>query len=682
MLRLSHDPMFSRRRRILATASCAIAFLLSGCGGGGGSSGAANAPPPPPALAVTLAVAPTTVVLGQAATLTWTAPAGATCTASGGWTGTQAASGFASAVPSAVGTASYTLTCTATGGTYGGTTASGKASATLTVNAPSTFTKTTLVSDTTAGGALNVDANLVNAWGVAFGPGFAWVANNHTATSTLYDGNGKAQPTSAPIVVNFPPAGVVTFDPTGIVYNGSTSFAVSASGKTGAAKFLFVGEGGSVAGWSPTVDPANGVVTYTDTAGAVYKGLAVANNGTADFLYATDFHNGKVDVFSSSFARQTPTATSFTFADPSLPAGYAPFGIAALKTGPSGAMRIYVSYAKQLAPDNHDNANGAGLGLVDVFDTNGQFLSRLIATGKELNAPWGLALAPADFGTLSNTLLVGNFGDGRINGYDATTGAFVGTLMTGTSTPFSVPGLWGMAFGNDADNQPHNALFYAAGPGNETHGEYGRVDVGTPVLNRAPTAVITLATAGVPKAAAVALTANVTADVPIASAEFFAGGTSLGVITSPPYTVNWDTTSITDGTAVSLTVKATDVDGNVGTSPAVEVTVGAVTLTQLQAEIFSAHCTGCHDGSSTTTLPGAQNLTSGNAYANIVNVTSLEVSTLKRIKPNDVTKSYMVQKLLGTPGIVGVQMPKGGTPLPQATVDRLKTWINNGAPNN
>lgn len=678
MLRLSNSLHVTGRRRSLAAATTAVAFILAGCGGG---SGGGTSSTPPPALSVTLSVAPTSIVLGQSATLTWSAPSGSTCTASGGWSGSQAASGTAPTTPTATGSTSYTLSCTATGGTYGTGTAQGSATATLSVTPPTAFTKTALVSDTAAGGALIVDANLVNPWGVAFGPGFSWIANNHSETSTLYDGNGKAQPTASPLVVNLPANGATTFDPTGIVFNTTTSFVISAAGKSDTAKFLFVGEGGMIAGWSPAVDPANAIVTYTDAGGAVYKGLTIANNGTADFLYAADFHNGKVDVFSAGFVKQTPSATSFTFTDPTLPAGYAPFNIAALKTGPSGAVRIYVSYALQQGPDNHDNANGAGLGLVDVYDANGQFISHLVGTGKELNAPWGMTLAPSDFGTLSNALLIGNFGDGTVNGYDPTTGALIGTLMTGTGTPFAVPGLWGLAFGNDADNQPHNTLFYAAGTTNETHGEYGRVDLGTPVLNPPPVATLTLPSAGLPKAAAVALTATATGSVPIATVEFFAGTTSLGSVSSAPYSVNWDTTAIADGTAVQLTARATDIDGNVGTSAATEVTVGTVTLTQIQTEIFSAHCTGCHDGSGTS-LPGVQNLTAGNAFANIVNVASIEVPTLKRIKPNDAANSYLVQKLLGAPGIVGVQMPKGGTPLPQATIDRLKTWINNGAPNN
>ncbi|MBS0393072.1 MAG: TIGR03118 family protein [Proteobacteria bacterium] len=571
--------------------------------------------------------------------------------------------------------------CTVSGGAYGGGGSSATKSVTLTVTAASGFTATTLVGDTAAGGALVVDASLVNPWGVAFGPGFSWVANNHSETSTLYDGNGKAQPTAGPLVVSFPAgAGGTTFDPTGVVFNTTTSFVVSSAGKSAAAKFLFVGEGGMIAGWSPTVDATNAVVMYADAGGAVYKGLAIANNGSGDFLYATDFHNGKVDVFDASFARQAPTATSFAFTDPTLPAGYAPFGIAALKTGAGGAVQIFVTYAQQLPPDNHDNANGAGLGLVDVFDANGVFVAHLVPTGGRLNAPWGLALAPADFGTLSGALLVGNFGDGTINGYDPVSGSYVGTVATSGGAAFAAPGLWGIAFGNDADNQPHNTLFYAAGLNNEANGAYGRIDLGgAPVLNAPPVVAITSPTGGV--TGTVAVSATATDNVAVAKVEFFANGASIGASTTAPFSVQWDTSTVANATAVQLTATATDVDGNVGTSPAVEVTVGTMTLSQLQTTIFTPRCSGCHTGVGTS-LPGVQNLTAGNTYAAIVNVASIEQPALKRVAPNDPANSYLIRKLQGDPSITGGRMPFGGPYLDQATIDQVKTWINNGAPNN
>ena len=130
----------------------------------------------------------------------------------------------------------------------------------------------------------------------------------------------------------------------------------------------------------------------------------------------------------------------------------------------------------QQPPDNHDNANGAGLGVVDIYDANGKFVKTLIAAGGAVKAPWGVTLAPADFGTLSNTLLVGNFGDGKINGYDPNSGQFMGTLGS-ASGPFAALGLWGIAFGNDAASQPHNTLFFAAGPNDQANGVYGRIDL-------------------------------------------------------------------------------------------------------------------------------------------------------------------------------------------------------------
>jgi uncharacterized protein (TIGR03118 family) len=216
---------------------------------------------------------------------------------------------------------------------------------------------------------------------------------------------------------------------------------------------------------------------YTDAAGAVYKGLAIAQNDGNSFLYATDFHNGKVDVFNAAFVKQATSATAFTFADPAIPAGFAPFGIQAIPgSGVAGVTQIYVTYAQQQAPDNHDNANGAGLGYVDIYDTNGKLIKQLVAKGT-LNAPWGIALAPADFGTVSKMLLVGNFGDGKINAFDPASGAFIGSLNDSAGAAIATAGLWGIAFGNDADNQPHNTLFFAAGPNDEANGSYGRIDM-------------------------------------------------------------------------------------------------------------------------------------------------------------------------------------------------------------
>jgi uncharacterized protein (TIGR03118 family) len=655
------------------------ALILTGCGGGYGGGGSSA-----PAAMVSVSVNPTTVTLGQSATVTWSSTAGTTCTASGAWSGSQSASGTSAVTPTAAGTASYTLSCT--GGAY----SSGHGSATLTVNASSAFSLTNLVADAAGGTATNTDANLVNPWGLSIpaapSTAPAWIANNGTQTSTLHDGNGKAQPHAAPLVVSFP-AG---FDPTGIVFNPSaTDFMVTSGAISGVAKFIFDGEGGMIAGWAPNVDAAHGVAMYTDAGGAVYKGLAVAANAGHWFLYATDFLNAKVDVFDTTFAKQTTSATAFTFSDPSIPAGYAPFGIQAINNGAASATQIYVSYAKQQGPDNHDETDGVGLGYVDIYDTNGKLIKQLVATGA-LNAPWGLALAPADFGTLSNALLVGNFGDGKINGYDATSGAFIGTVSDSSGAAIATPGLWGIAFGNDAANQPHNTLFFAAGTNDEANGSYGRIDLGAqpPLLNAPPVVTLTVPSGSLKNT--VAVSATVQDPISVAKVEFFVGATSLGTVTTAPYSVSWDTTAAADG-QVSITATATDVDGNVGTSAASHVTVAnaapaPVTLTQLQTQIFTPICSGCHNGSGAT-LPGVQNLTAGNTFSNVVGVASLEQPALFRIKANDPTNSYLIQKIQGAAGISGGRMPLGcggaGNPcLDQATINMVISWVTQGALNN
>lgn len=327
----------------------------------------------------------------------------------------------------------------------------------------SNFVTRSLVADGT--GAEHVDAHLINAWGIAFNPaGFVWVANNGSATSTLYDGNGVPQT----LVVAIPPGSAGTASPTGIVFNGSTSFQVTQNGLTGASAFIFATENGTLSGWSPSVNRNNAILAVdTGAAGAVYKGLAIATFSGANYLYAADFRNGRVDVYDANWNRVTLPGGGFT--DPNLPAGYAPFGIQAI------GGRIYVAYAQRTA-GSIDETKGSGLGMVDVFDAGGALVRRLV-TGGALNAPWGLAMAPANFGAASNMLLVGNFGDGKINAYKADTGEFAGTLMKADRTPIVIDGLWGIAFGNGLNNQPTNTLFFAAGPGDEAHGLYGRIDM-------------------------------------------------------------------------------------------------------------------------------------------------------------------------------------------------------------
>jgi uncharacterized protein (TIGR03118 family) len=518
------------------------------------------------------------------------------------------------------------------------------------------------------------DANLINPWGLVFAPNApVWIANNATDTSTLYDGTG----TKVALVVTVPAGLRGAAGATGIVANASTTdFTVTNGTTTAVARFIFAGEGGTVSGWAPTVDGTHAIIRYDDGAGgAVYKGLAIASNGTANFLYATDFHNKKIDTFNNTFTKVTTTGG---FTDPSLPAGYAPFGIQAVQIG--GQTQLVVTYAKQDL-NAQDDLAGPGFGLVNTFDTNGTLLKHLIPVGGALNSPWGVAIAPAAFGTLSNALLIGNFGDGKINGYDATTGALIGALSDGNGQAIVTAGLWGIAFGNGARNQPTTTLYFTAGVGGETGGLYGRIDLGATAPDIvAPTVALTAPAAGTVHGT-VTLTATASDNVGVTQVEFLAGTTSLAVVTTAPYSFAWNTTSVADG-AFNLTARAKDAFGNLTTSATVAVTVSnavpAATLAQLQANIFTPICSGCHTGTGAT-LPGVMNLTTAAAsYASLVGVDSIQVPTSKRVLASDPNNSYIVKKLEGTQ-TVGQRMPFGGPYLDQATIDTVRSWIQAGA---
>ncbi|WP_053096187.1 TIGR03118 family protein [Frateuria defendens] len=322
-----------------------------------------------------------------------------------------------------------------------------------------------LVSDG-AVSADHIDPNLVNPWGVAFNPfGFVWVADNGTGLSTLYDGHGNVQS----LVVAIPtPTAATGGNPTGIVYNGSNGFVVSKQGISGPARFIFATEDGVIAAWAPNVDLTHAVRAGGNYAGgAIYKGLALGAGGNGQLLYATDFFHARVDVFDASF--QPVTLPKGAFTDPRIPYGFAPFGIQAI------AGDIYVTYAKQ-GPGKVDDVAGPGLGFVDAYTPNGQLIRR-VASGRPLNAPWGIALAPAGFGDFANALLIGNFGDGRINGFDLRRGMPLGSLRGSNHRPLEIEGLWGLQFGNGFNNQPTETLFFAAGPNDEENGLYGRIDV-------------------------------------------------------------------------------------------------------------------------------------------------------------------------------------------------------------
>jgi uncharacterized protein (TIGR03118 family) len=313
------------------------------------------------------------------------------------------------------------------------------------------FAQTNLVADVSGTGATTIDSNLVNPWGIAFGPtGNLWVANNGTSTTTFYDASGKPAGTAISIPGSDPQSGGA---PTGIVLNATNDFVIPGAG---AATFLFAGEDGTIAAWNSSTTSAKLVVNRSSN-GAVYKGIAIAVNGGANFLYATDFKNNRVEVFNGSFQ----LVNSFT--DPNIPAGYAPFGIANL------GGRLYVTFAKQKAPDNEDDEPGVGNGFVDVFNANGTVAMRFASNG-HLNAPWAVVRAPANFGLFGNAVLVGNFGDGQIGVYNPTTGAFIDVLRDESANPIAIDGLWGLVFGPSSVS---TTLYFAAGPDDESHGLVG-----------------------------------------------------------------------------------------------------------------------------------------------------------------------------------------------------------------
>jgi uncharacterized protein (TIGR03118 family) len=322
------------------------------------------------------------------------------------------------------------------------------------------FTVTPLVSD--GAGAPATDPSLVNGWGLSAGPTTPWWASdNGTNVSTLYSGTGAKTPLTVSV-----PGG-----PTGTVFNGSTTdFAVSQNGVSGAARFLFSTAGGTILGWTPTVNGTAAVVgADRSNVGAVYKGLATAN----DRLYATDFHNNRVDVFDASFKLLTTTGG---FKDAKVATGFAPFGIQAI------GGDIFVTYAKQDAA-KHDDVPVPGQAYVDEFTPDGQLVAQVVNSGKKnapLVAPWGLALAPSGFGNFAGDLLVGNFGNGRISAYAKRGAAWVykGQLRGADGTPIAIDGLWAIAFGNGAAAGPTGTLYYLAGPSGGKHGVFGSITAG------------------------------------------------------------------------------------------------------------------------------------------------------------------------------------------------------------
>jgi uncharacterized protein (TIGR03118 family) len=326
-----------------------------------------------------------------------------------------------------------------------------------------------------AGVADRTDPGLVNPWGLTINPvgvknNAFWISDNNSGLSTLYALDG----TAIPLIVVIPPTSAdpgpnPIANPTGIVVNTSkTDFILSEGGGKPAA-FIFDGEDGSITAWNGALNPITQAVIKVDnsssdpTKSSVYKGLALATRSTGGLtLYATNFHNGTVDVYDNTFKKVTTTGN---FSDPSLPpiphgaVGWAPFGIVTIDN------KLYVTFAAQNTA-KHDDVSGPGNGFVDVFDTEGNLLERL-ATGAELNSPWGLAKVPANFGSLDNKmLLVGNFGDGKINVYNINTKKFAGQLTHRKGQPLQFDGLWSLLF-------VENRLYFTAGINHEADGLFG-----------------------------------------------------------------------------------------------------------------------------------------------------------------------------------------------------------------
>jgi uncharacterized protein (TIGR03118 family) len=316
-----------------------------------------------------------------------------------------------------------------------------------------TYSWTNFQSDI-AGVAQHTDSNLVNPWGMATpsANGPIWVSDNGTGVSTLYNKDGTARS----LVVTIPTAARNrgTGTPTGVVFNNTGFFKVTKNGNSMTALFIFASEDGSISGWNPNLDQTNAIIAVDNGTNlgvnhAVYKSLTPGVANGHNFLYTSNFHTGKVETYDENFHQVTPNG----FVDPNLPAGYAPFGIRNFNG------EIFVTYAKQ-DHAKHDDVAGPGNGFINVFDTSGNFLRRLVSHG-HLNSPWGLALVEGE-------LWVGNFGNGFINVYDPMTGTFIETLMRAGGTPLQFDGLWDML-------PLGTGVYFTAGIADEGHGLFGLI---------------------------------------------------------------------------------------------------------------------------------------------------------------------------------------------------------------
>jgi uncharacterized protein (TIGR03118 family) len=321
---------------------------------------------------------------------------------------------------------------------------------------------TNLVSDGSVP-ANHPDANLVNPWGLVHSPSGPFVvADNGTGVATAYNSNGVAVPKNQRLIVTIPGAARTAGNPSGAVYNPTNRFRIGDANAQLPAQFIFVSEDGTISGYNRRLNPTMALIAHQDS-DAIYKGAALAL-GATPLLFATNFHDNAVEIYDDNFDE----AGSFT--DPNLPPHTAPFGIRAFNG------LLYVTFAVQDA-DAEDDVAGPGHGALDVFTPNGQLVKRLVTRGP-LNSPWGLAMAPHDFGEFSGALLVGNFGNGRINAFDPDDGSFLGALRDVNGDPLVIDGLWALDFGDGKPGGgPTNVLFFTAGPNDETDGLFGKITV-------------------------------------------------------------------------------------------------------------------------------------------------------------------------------------------------------------
>jgi uncharacterized protein (TIGR03118 family) len=315
---------------------------------------------------------------------------------------------------------------------------------------------------------------LSNPWGLVQGPTPFWISDNAVGVSTLYDGNGRLFKLTdgtkkVPFVVSIPPpsGSTVIAAPDGVVFNGTTA-------EFGGDMFIFATEDGTISGWqaadgTAAVRHVDHSAVPTEATGAVYKGLAIATLNGHQFIYATNFRSGNIDVFDSSYNAVPSLAGNF--ADPNPVPGFAPFGITLF-----GTSNLWVSYAMQDAA-RHDPVHEVGAGYIDIFTTDGVFVERF-ATGGKLNAPWGMVLTPSNFGPLGGDFWIGNFGDGNINAFDSS-GTQVGQPTDKRGKPLNVDGLWALVFGNGSNGASTNSLYFTAGPNMETEGIFGKFDFAT-----------------------------------------------------------------------------------------------------------------------------------------------------------------------------------------------------------